>query len=82
VLLSVLGLLRISSFLLILALTLCLQAGTQLAWLIDPKDESVLILKPQQFPELKSGPETLPVLESLSILELSAQELFGWLRLG
>jgi Uma2 family endonuclease len=60
----------------------CLQAGTQLAWLIDPKDESVLILKPQQFPELKSGPETLPVLASLSMLELSAQELFDWLRLG
>jgi len=39
----------------------CLQAGTQLAWLIDPKDESVLVLKPQQFPELKSDQDALPI---------------------
>ncbi len=57
----------------------CLQAGTQLAWLIDPEDESVLILKPQQFPEIKSEGDTLPVLESLSMLELPARELFSWL---
>jgi Uma2 family endonuclease len=60
---------------------LCLQAATQLAWLIDPKDESVLVLKPQQFPEVKSDQDTLPVLESLSMLKLSAQEIFDWLRL-
>ena len=59
----------------------CLQAGTQLAWLIDPEDESVLIFKPQQFPEIKSESEdTLPVLESLSMLKLSVGELFSWLR--
>jgi len=60
----------------------CLQAGTQLAWLIDPADESVLVLKPQQFPELKANQDSLPVLESLSILTLSAQDLFSWLSLG
>ncbi len=60
---------------------ICLQAGTQLAWLIDPKDESVLTLKPQQFPELKSEQDILPVLESLSMLELSAQELLSLLKL-
>nr|WP_199324664.1 Uma2 family endonuclease [Phormidium sp. FACHB-1136] len=59
----------------------CLQAGTQLAWLIDPKDESVLILKPQQFPELKSDKDALPILDSLSMLELSAQVIFSWLSL-
>ena len=60
----------------------CLQAGTQLAWLIDLKDESVLILKPKQFPEVKSNQDTLPVLESLSMLKLSVQEIFDWLRLS
>ena len=60
---------------------LCLQAGTQLAWLIDPKDESVLILKSQKFPELKSNQDSLPVLDSLSMIELSAQAIFGWLSL-
>lgn len=59
----------------------CLQAGTRLAWLIDPKDESVLILKPQQFPEIKSGGDVLPVLDSLSTLQLSAGDLFSCLSL-
>ncbi len=59
----------------------CLEAGTQLAWLVDPEDESVLVFKPQQFPEMKSATNILPVLESLSLLELSASELFGWLHL-
>lgn len=59
----------------------CLQAGTQLAWLIDPEDESVLILKPQQFPEIKSGVDILPVLDSLSTLKLSVGDLFSCLSL-
>lgn len=59
----------------------CLQAGTQLAWLIDPEDESVLIFKPQQFPEIKSDGDALPVLGPLSMLELSADALFRWLSL-
>ncbi|MFN5513714.1 MAG: Uma2 family endonuclease [Cyanobacteriota bacterium] len=57
----------------------CLEAGTQLAWLVDPEDESVLVFKPQQFPEIKSEGDTLPVLEPLSMLALSVKELFGWL---
>lgn len=61
---------------------ICLQAGTQLAWLVDPEDESVLIFKNQQFPEMKSGGDRLPVMESLSMLELSAGELFNWLNLN
>jgi Uma2 family endonuclease len=60
----------------------CLQAGTQLAWLIDPEDESVLVFKPRQFPEMKSEEETLPVLEPLSMLEFSVGELFSWLSLA
>jgi len=60
----------------------CLEVGTQLAWLVDPEDESVLVFKPQQFPEMKSEGDKLPVLESLSMLELSAGELFSWLSLN
>ena len=60
----------------------CLESGTQLAWLVDPDDESVLIFKPQQFPEMKSEGDTLPVLEQLSMLGLSARELFSWLSIG
>jgi len=57
----------------------CLEAGTQLAWLVDPEDESVLVFKPQQFPEMKSEQDRLPVLEILPRLELSAGEVFSWL---
>jgi len=60
----------------------CLEAGTQLGWLVDPEDESVLVFQPQQFPEMKSEGDTLPVLEPLSMLALSAGELFSWLSLG
>lgn len=58
----------------------CLEQGTQLGWLIDPEDESVMILKPNQFPEIKSNEESLVVLENLQAsLKLSAQEIFNWL---
>jgi Uma2 family endonuclease len=59
----------------------CLEAGTQLAWMVDPEDESVLIFHPQQFPAIKSEGAQLTVLESSSTLALSVGELFGWLRL-
>nr|WP_237269989.1 Uma2 family endonuclease [Synechocystis sp. CACIAM 05] len=59
----------------------CLEAGTQLAWLVDPEDESVLIFQPQQFPAMKSEGDQLTVLESLSTLALSPAELFSWLSL-
>lgn len=61
---------------------ICLEAGTQLAWLVDPEDESVLVLKPHQFPEMKSEGDILPVLEILPMLELSVEVLFSWLNLG
>jgi Uma2 family endonuclease len=60
----------------------CLEQGTQLGWLIDPEDESVMILKPNKFPEIKSNEENLIVLENLQeSLQLSAQEIFNWLSL-
>lgn len=57
----------------------CLKQGTQLGWLIDPEDESVLIFYPNQLPEIKSGIEILPVLEVLSDWQLSAEQIFQWL---
>ncbi len=57
----------------------CLSQGTQLAWLIDPEDESVMIFKPNQFPEMKSNEDVLPVLEILENFDLSAKEIFAWL---
>ena len=59
----------------------CLQQGTELGWLIDPEDESVMILQPNQLPEIKSDEEILPVLESLKDWQLSVKEIFIWLSL-
>jgi Uma2 family endonuclease len=60
----------------------CLEQGTQLGWLIDPEDESIMILKPNQFPEIKFNEENLTVLEDLQEnLQLSAQQIFSWLSL-
>jgi Uma2 family endonuclease len=59
----------------------CLRQGTELGWLIDPEDESVMILKANQFPEIKIEEEILPVLDSLKDLQLSVQEMFSWLAI-
>lgn len=60
----------------------CVNQGTQLAWLIDPEDESVMIFKPNQFPEIKSDDEILPVLDELKEMQLSVKEMFSWLSLN
>jgi Uma2 family endonuclease len=57
----------------------CLNAGTRLGWLIDPQDESVMVLQPDGLPQVRSGVEPLPVLEELGRLNLSAQQVFAWL---
>ncbi|MGK7894221.1 MAG: Uma2 family endonuclease [Xenococcus sp. (in: cyanobacteria)] len=59
----------------------CLEHGTELGWLIDPEDESVMIFKPNQLPEIKSDEEFLPVLESLKDWQLSVTEMFSWLSI-
>lgn len=60
----------------------CLEQGTQLGWLIDPEDESIMILKSNQFPIIKFNEENLIVLEDLQEnLQLSAQQIFSWLSL-
>jgi len=58
----------------------CINQGTQLGWLIDPTDESVMIFQPNLFPDVKLGEETLPTLETLQDLQLSAKEMFSWLN--
>lgn len=59
----------------------CLNQGTQLGWLIDPEDESVMIIKPNSLPEIKSTGEILPVLEVLENWQLTVDSMFAWLSL-
>ncbi|MFE1748341.1 Uma2 family endonuclease [Coleofasciculus sp. H7-2] len=58
----------------------CLKHGSQLGWLIDPSDRSVLIFLPNQQPELYQGSDRLAVLDGID-LELTAEQIFGWLRM-
>jgi Uma2 family endonuclease len=57
----------------------CLQQGTQLVWLVDPEDESVLIFRPDVQPEIKEGDDILPALPALTEWRLTVREMFSWL---
>lgn len=57
----------------------CLRNGTQLGWLIDPRERSVLVYQPHRLPDLLAGEDILPVLEGIN-LRLSANEIFSWLQ--
>ena len=57
----------------------CLRHGSQLGWLIDPKERSILVYQPDRLPDLLSAGEILPVLESIP-LNLSVDQVFAWLR--
>lgn len=59
----------------------CLQYQTQLGWLIDPKDRSILVFRLAQQVELFQDSEKLPVLEDID-LELTTEKIFGWLKMS
>ncbi|MEH2251360.1 Uma2 family endonuclease [Nostoc sp.] len=56
----------------------CSRNGTELGWLINPEDESVLGIFPGQRLELYEGADKLPILEGIE-LELTVEQVFGWL---
>ena len=58
----------------------CMQHGTQMGWLIDPKEQSVVVYLRDQMPLIYDQPEArLPVPEFSKDLKLTVGELFGWL---
>ena len=59
----------------------CLRNGTELAWLIDPEEESILAIDASQRVEILSGTSRLPILNGVE-LELTVEQVFGWLTLG
>ncbi len=58
----------------------CSQHGTELGWLIDPEDESILVVFPEQRVQLLKGNSLLPVLKEVGV-ELTGNQIFGWLTL-
>ncbi len=57
----------------------CSQQGTELGWLIDPEEESILIVFPNQRIELLRGPAVLPILSGIDVT-LTAAQVFSWLK--
>jgi Uma2 family endonuclease len=58
----------------------CSQHGTELGWLLDPLEESILIVLPEQRVQLLTGTAILPVLNGVN-LSLTVADVFGWLSL-
>lgn len=58
----------------------CLQHGCQLGWLIDPDDRSLLVFLPNQQPLLLRENDRLSLLAEIE-LELTADQIFGWLKM-
>ena len=58
----------------------CLKYGSQLGWLLDPSDRSVLVFQLQQEPIIFSQRDQLPVLNGME-LEMNAMEIFDWLKM-
>jgi Uma2 family endonuclease len=59
-------------------LLLCSRNGTELGWLINPEEESILAVFPEQRVELFQGATPLPVLNGIE-LELTPETIFNWL---
>ena len=58
----------------------CSRNGTDLGWLLDPEDETILAVFPGQRVELYEAADKLPILEGIP-LELTVEQVFGWLSL-
>jgi Uma2 family endonuclease len=58
-----------------------LQHGTQLGWVLDPTDRSILVFMPNQLPVFCEGGDRLPVLAPIA-LELTCEQIFGWLKMN
>ncbi|NEP14820.1 MAG: Uma2 family endonuclease [Symploca sp. SIO2C1] len=57
----------------------CLQEGTKLGWLIDPKEKVVMIFWPDRPLALLKGQAVLPVISDLELV-LTVEELFDCLQ--
>jgi Uma2 family endonuclease len=57
----------------------CSREGTELGWLINPCDETILSIFPEQKIELYQGNIILPILTGIN-LELTPDIIFNWLN--
>jgi Uma2 family endonuclease len=57
----------------------CSHHGTELGWLINPEEEKILVVFPEQKIEIYQGEKPLPILTEIE-LELTAETVFSWLK--
>ncbi len=57
----------------------CLAHGTQMGWLIDPEDRSVIVIG-QMFDAIDEPNVILPVPEFAKSIQLTVSDIFGWLQ--
>jgi Uma2 family endonuclease len=59
----------------------CSEHGTELGWLLNPSEESILVVFADQRVQLLSGDRPLPVLNDIP-LSLTVEQVFSWLKLS
>jgi len=57
----------------------CLRNQSQLGWLIDPSERSIIVYQPDSLPSLLIGTDVLPVLQDID-LTLCVDDIFAWLK--
>ena len=57
----------------------CSKHGTEMGWLLDPAEEAILLVFPDQRTSLLRGDAVLPTLPEID-LALTVAEVFSWLR--
>lgn len=57
----------------------CSEYGTEIGWLIDPKEETVLLVLSDRRVRLLRGEAVLPVLPGIE-LSLTVSQIFAWLK--
>lgn len=58
----------------------CSEHGTELGWLIDPTEDSILIVFADQRVQLLSGDRSLSILNGIPLV-LTVEQVFSWLSL-
>ncbi len=58
----------------------CSKYGTELGWLINPEEEVILVIFPEQKVKLCRGEDVLPVLDNID-LNLTVNSIFSWLTI-
>lgn len=58
----------------------CSEQGTELGWLIDPEEESILVVFPEQRVQLLRSKSQLPMIKDFKLV-LTVEQIFSWLTL-